>query len=75
MTLREGQPVRGQEAIAERPVGTRVPFMAYPTPLFGRLVAVVNLLMDISDQKRAETQAQQMKALLEERVEHRTQAL
>jgi PAS domain S-box-containing protein len=78
VTLREGRPVRGQEAIAERPDGTRVPFMAYPTPLFdssGRLVAVVNLLMDISDQKRAETQAQQMKALLEERVEQRTQAL
>jgi len=31
--------------------------------------------MDVSDQKRAEVQAQQMKALLEERVEHHTQAL
>ena len=52
--------------------------MPYPTPLFdsdGRLVGAVNLLMDISDQKRAEAQARQMKALLEERVEHRTQAL
>ena len=31
--------------------------------------------MDISDQKRAEAQAEQMKGLLEQRVEHRTQAL
>jgi PAS domain S-box-containing protein len=77
-TLREGRPVRGQEAIAERPDGTRVPFRPYPTPLFdssGRLVGAVNLLMDISDQKRAEAQAEQMHALLEQRVEHRTQAL
>ena len=78
LTLKQGRPIRGQEAIAERPDGTRVPFMPYPTPLFdgdGRLVGAVNLLMDISDQKRAETQAKQMEALLEERVEHRTQAL
>ena len=41
LTLKQGRPIRGQEAIAERPDGTRVPFMPYPTPLFdgaGRLV-------------------------------------
>jgi PAS domain S-box-containing protein len=78
LTLKQGRPIRGQEAIAERPDGTRVPFMPYPTPLFdgdGTLVGAVNLLMDISDQKRAQAQAVQMKALLEERVERRTQAL
>ena len=32
-TLRQGQPISGAEAIAERPDGTRVPFLAYPTPL------------------------------------------
>src|SRR3954469_15615822 len=38
---REGRPVRGEEAIAERPDGVRVPFIPYPTPLrddAGRLV-------------------------------------
>jgi PAS domain S-box-containing protein len=78
VTLREGRPVRGLEAVAERPDGTRVPFMPYPTPLFddtGKLVGAVNLLMDITDQKRAEREEQRVKALLEERVEHRTQAL
>ena len=34
LTLKQGRPIRGQEAIAERPDGTRVPFMPYPTPLF-----------------------------------------
>src|SRR6266478_5017897 len=31
--LKEDRPIRGEEAIAERPDGTRVPFMPYPTPL------------------------------------------
>ena len=78
VTLKEGRPIRGQEAVAERPDGTRVPFMPYPTPLFdgvGRLVGAVNLLMDITDQKRAQAEAQRMRSLLEERVELRTQAL
>src|SRR4029077_10528970 len=76
--LKEDRPIRGQEAVAERPDGTRVPFMPYPTPLFdgvGRLVGAVNLLMDITDQKRAQAEAQRMRSLLEDRVEHRTQAL
>src|SRR5258708_39170539 len=31
--LKEDRSIRGEEAIAERPDGTRVPFMPYPTPL------------------------------------------
>jgi len=78
LTLKKGQPIRGQEVVAERPDGTRVPIMPHPTPLFdsgGRLIGAVNLLMDISDQKRADEHARQAKALLEEHVEYRTQAL
>ena len=40
-TLKEDRSIRGEEAIAERPDGTGVPFMPYPTPLHdaaGRLV-------------------------------------
>ena len=33
VALKTGRPVRGVEAVAERPDGTRVPFMPYPTPL------------------------------------------
>ena len=55
--LREQRPIRGAEAVAERPDGTRVPFIPYPTPLFddaGRLTGAVNMLVDISDRHRAE---------------------
>jgi PAS domain S-box-containing protein len=55
--LKEQKPNRGHEAIAERPDGTRVPFAACPTPLFGpegELVGAVNMLIDISERKRAE---------------------
>jgi PAS domain-containing protein len=31
--LKEGRAVRGVEAVAERPDGTRVPFLPYPTPM------------------------------------------
>ena len=34
IALKERRPVRGQEAIAERPDGTRVPFLPYPTPIY-----------------------------------------
>jgi PAS domain S-box-containing protein len=51
------RPIRGMEAVAKRPDGTRVPFLAYPTPLFdasGALVGAVNMLVDISERRRAE---------------------
>lgn len=78
VTLKEGRPVLGQEAIAERPDGTRVHFVPYPAPLFddtGRLTGAVNLLVDITEQKRAEANAERMKTLLQQRVEYRTKAL
>ena len=33
IALKEERPVRGTEAVAERPDGTRVPFIPFPTPL------------------------------------------
>jgi len=51
VALREDRPVRGERAIAERPDGRRVPFMAYPTPLHdasGALIGAVNMLLDIT---------------------------
>src|SRR5258706_14652171 len=41
ITIKEGRPVRGVEAIAERPDGTRVAFMPYPTVLRDERGAVV----------------------------------
>jgi PAS domain S-box-containing protein len=67
IALNERRPVRGREAVAERPDGTRIPFRAYPTPMFngaGELMGAINLLMDISDQKRVEAEALRLSALL-----------
>jgi PAS domain S-box-containing protein len=60
VALRTGRPVRGVELIAERPNGERVPVMPFPTPLFspdGKLTGAVNMIIDISDLKRAEATA------------------
>jgi len=57
VALRESRPIRGAEAVAERPDGRRVPFIPYPTPLrdaAGNLVGAINMLVDISERKRAE---------------------
>ena len=56
VALRERRTVRNVEAVAERPDGSRVPFIPFPTPLYdpsGALVGAVNVLVDISDHKRS----------------------
>jgi hypothetical protein len=43
-------------AVAERPDGTRVHFLPYPTPLFGddgALTGAVNILIDVTEQRQA----------------------
>ena len=57
MALKQRRPIRGMEAIAERPDGTRVPFIPYPIPLFdasGALTGAVNTLVDITERDQAE---------------------
>ncbi len=57
ITLKEARPVRGGQAIAVRPDGSNISFMAYPTPLFddrGELIGAVNVLIDITERHRAE---------------------
>src|SRR4051794_7472828 len=68
VTLKENRAVRGGEAMAERPDGSRVAFAAYPTPLRdrdGNLVGAVNVLVDITDRKRAEESAFRLNAIVE----------
>lgn len=51
VAIRQGRPVRGAEVMLERPDGTRIPFMPYPTPLYdasGTLVAASNVLLRIA---------------------------
>jgi len=60
IALKQGRPIRGRQAIAERPDGTRVPFMPFPTPLYdasGALVGAVNMLVDISEPQHAAIKA------------------
>jgi PAS domain S-box-containing protein len=62
VALKEGRIVRGAEAIAERPDGRRIWFTPYPTPLHdaaGTVVGGINMLVDISERKRAEEQVRQ----------------
>ncbi|WP_024513168.1 PAS domain S-box protein [Bradyrhizobium sp. ARR65] len=71
IALKEGRAVRGAEAVAERPDGTRVPFIPFPTPLrdaSGKIVGAINMLVDISERKQAETQQR----LLLNELNHRT---
>jgi len=67
VALKEGREVRGVEAIAERPDGTRVRFLPYPTPLrdaSGRLVGAINLLMDVTEQHDAELESARLAAIV-----------
>jgi PAS domain S-box-containing protein len=53
--IKERRPIRGMTAVAERPDGTRVNFMPYPTPLFGpdgSLQGAVNILIDITEKRQ-----------------------
>lgn len=55
VAIREKRPVRGVEAIAERPDGSRVNFEPYPTPLLdenGNLLAAVNIFVDLTGRKQ-----------------------
>jgi PAS domain S-box-containing protein len=52
VALKECRVVRGVTAIAERPNGSRVHFMPFPTPLFdedGALIGAVNMLVDLTE--------------------------
>src|SRR5215475_5402641 len=67
IALKEGREVRGEAAIAERPDGTRVRFMPYPTPLrdaSGRLVGALNLLMDVTERHDSELESARLAAIV-----------
>jgi PAS domain S-box-containing protein len=65
LALKERRPIRGMEAVAERPDGTRVPFIPYPTPLFDAsraLIGAVNMLVDITERREAEQRLRESEA-------------
>ena len=67
IALREGRAIRGAEAIAERPDGTRRWFMPFPTPLRdaeGTIVGGINLLLDITERKQNEQTSNLLAAIV-----------
>lgn len=68
LALRQGRAIRGAEAMAERPDGTLVPFLAFPAPLrndSGEITGAINLLIDITAQKQAERQTHLLASIVE----------
>jgi PAS domain S-box-containing protein len=66
--LRDGKPVRGIELLHERPDGTVRRVVPYPDPLFdehGRIVGAINMLMDVTDQRAAETTRSHLAAIVQ----------
>lgn len=58
IAIRERRTIRDLEAIAERPDGTRIQFRPHPTPLYdadGVFTGAVNVLIDVTDMRKAET--------------------
>ena len=78
IALKEGRAIRNAEVVAERPDGTRVPFIPYPTPLrdgAGKIVGAINMLVDVSERKQAETQQRILLNELNHRVKNNMQML
>lgn len=68
--LMTGEELRGVEAVAERPDGSRLTFTPYPTLLrdsAGAVLGAVNVLVDITERKRAD---EAQKVLIDE-LNHR----
>ena len=78
VALKEGRAIRNEEAVAERPDGTRVPFIPYPTPLRnsnGEIVGAINMLVDVGERKHAEYQQRVLFDELNHRVKNNMQML
>ena len=55
VAIKEKRAVRGVEAIAERPDGSRIRFQPFPTPLLderGEIVGALNMLVDVTDRNQ-----------------------
>src|SRR6185437_12381176 len=71
IALKEGRTIRGAEAIAERPDGSRIWFTPYPVPLrdsVGNIVGGINMLVDITESKRREADSRALAALGSEMI-------
>jgi two-component system CheB/CheR fusion protein len=68
VALKENRAIRGAEAVAERPDGARIPFLAYATlsrDESGTLTGTVNTLVDITERKQEERVSQRLGSIVE----------
>ncbi|MDB6167399.1 MAG: hypothetical protein JWM88_263 [Verrucomicrobia bacterium] len=68
IALKEGRAVRNQEVIFERADGTRRNVLPYPEPIrdtSGKVVGIVSMLVDITEQKRTNAAIRQLAAIVE----------
>ena len=68
VSLREGRSVPGEELIIERPDGSRRNVLSHAEPIrdtAGQVVGIVNMLVDITEQKRANLAVRQLAAIVE----------
>jgi PAS domain S-box-containing protein len=66
--LETGSAFNGEEIIVERPDGTRLTALAHANPIrdeSGKIIGAVNVLIDISDRKRAEEVQRLLAAIVE----------
>lgn len=78
VALRDNRAVRGEELVVERPDGTRIPIIPYPTPIrdeSGRLIGAINMLVDISERRQAEYRQRMLLDELNHRVKNNLQML
>ena len=67
LTLRDGEPVRGVEAVAERPDGSRVRFQPIPalvTDAGGAVVGAIGVIVDVSDRNEADIALARLAAIV-----------
>jgi PAS domain S-box-containing protein len=67
VTVRTGQPMVGEEVIVERPDGSRINVTSHPQLIFddaGRPVGAINMLVDVTEQRRAEADRALMAAIV-----------
>ena len=67
VALKERRNVRGVEAVLERPDGARVPFLPYPTLLYGddgEVTGAINVLVELTDRRHAELESARLAAIV-----------
>jgi PAS domain S-box-containing protein len=68
VTLKTGEPVRGQELIIERSNGERRNVLPYPTlirDVSGKITGALNMLLDVTDRNLAQLVTQRLAAIVE----------